>query len=188
MTFTEAVKSCIGKYATFKGRAPRSEFWWFTVMVSVGSGLCSGVFSFIGGMIDDKPLLPGGISLSMGNIIGYGIASLISIVLFYIPWWAVTVRRLHDTGHSGKLLVAYLLTQLLIVVNSLILFVNLIGVVVKAVDNPYAASGSLASSMTMHGIVFAVLGLAALVLGIWLLVLMCIDSTDGENKYGLPVY
>ena len=29
MGFTEAVKSVFTNYATFSGRAKRSEFWWF---------------------------------------------------------------------------------------------------------------------------------------------------------------
>lgn len=29
MTFGQSVKTCFGKYATFSGRASRSEFWWF---------------------------------------------------------------------------------------------------------------------------------------------------------------
>lgn len=29
MNFTEAVKACFQKYATFSGRAARPEFWWF---------------------------------------------------------------------------------------------------------------------------------------------------------------
>lgn len=29
MSFGQAVRSCLSKYATFDGRATRSEFWWF---------------------------------------------------------------------------------------------------------------------------------------------------------------
>src|SRR6218665_3904158 len=29
MDFFSAVNSCLGQYATFSGRASRSEFWWF---------------------------------------------------------------------------------------------------------------------------------------------------------------
>ena len=32
MTFVESVKTCFGKYATFSGRATRSEFWWFCLL------------------------------------------------------------------------------------------------------------------------------------------------------------
>lgn len=29
MTFQEAIKVCLNKYADFTGRASRAEFWWF---------------------------------------------------------------------------------------------------------------------------------------------------------------
>lgn len=29
MNLTDSVKSCFSKYATFEGRAKRSEYWWF---------------------------------------------------------------------------------------------------------------------------------------------------------------
>ena len=32
MGFLEAVKTCFGKYATFSGRARRSEYWWFALL------------------------------------------------------------------------------------------------------------------------------------------------------------
>lgn len=32
MGFLEAVKACFGKYATFEGRARRSEYWWFALL------------------------------------------------------------------------------------------------------------------------------------------------------------
>lgn len=32
MGFLEAIKTCFGKYATFNGRARRSEYWWFCLL------------------------------------------------------------------------------------------------------------------------------------------------------------
>ncbi|MCD8237133.1 MAG: DUF805 domain-containing protein [Prevotellaceae bacterium] len=29
MTFVDSIKTCFNKYATFEGRAKRSEYWWF---------------------------------------------------------------------------------------------------------------------------------------------------------------
>ncbi len=31
MTFTQAISSCYSNYATFSGRASRSEYWFFTL-------------------------------------------------------------------------------------------------------------------------------------------------------------
>lgn len=32
MGFLESIKTCFGKYATFSGRARRSEYWWFCLL------------------------------------------------------------------------------------------------------------------------------------------------------------
>ncbi len=37
MTFVESIKTCFSKYATFSGRATRSEFWWFWVFTLIAS-------------------------------------------------------------------------------------------------------------------------------------------------------
>lgn len=29
MTFSESISTCMKKYVDFKGRATRSEYWWF---------------------------------------------------------------------------------------------------------------------------------------------------------------
>ena len=74
MTFTESVQVCFKKYAEFNGRAPKSEFWWWTlfvVLISIGA-------QFIGD-------LPGAI-VTLGTL---------------LPSLAVASRRLHDIGRSG---------------------------------------------------------------------------------------
>lgn len=35
MTFTDSIKTCFEKYATFNGRASRSEYWWFWLVVFI---------------------------------------------------------------------------------------------------------------------------------------------------------
>jgi uncharacterized membrane protein YhaH (DUF805 family) len=37
MTFSESIQTCFRKYATFEGRASRSEFWWWALFVAVAS-------------------------------------------------------------------------------------------------------------------------------------------------------
>jgi uncharacterized membrane protein YhaH (DUF805 family) len=80
MSFTEAVTSVFSKYAIFKGRARRSEFWWFT--------LFSFVASVVLGFVD-------------GLLFGHEILSAIFALGTFIPVLAVTVRRLHDIDRSG---------------------------------------------------------------------------------------
>jgi uncharacterized membrane protein YhaH (DUF805 family) len=66
-------------YATFKGRASRSEYWYF-VLFNV---IFSIVLGFVSGIVD-LPIL-------------YTIYSLVLL----IPSIAVAVRRMHDVGKSG---------------------------------------------------------------------------------------
>lgn len=81
------------KYATFSGRASRSEFWW-VVLISVGVSLATEVVGFIasGGDLD----------LNNEELFGVGdILSYIWSLLTLVPSLAVTVRRLHDIDRSG---------------------------------------------------------------------------------------
>ena len=74
MDFVQAIKSCLGQYATFSGRAKRSEFWWFflfQVLVMVAASM-------------------------LGDVINR-IASLALL----LPALAVGARRLHDIGRTG---------------------------------------------------------------------------------------
>ena len=77
MTFGESVSTCIKKYFVFEGRASRSEYWWFQLIVSP---------SYL-------------ISTILENEIGY---FFLGITLFtLIPAISAGVRRLHDTNRSG---------------------------------------------------------------------------------------
>lgn len=80
MGFSEAIKSVFSQYATFTGRASRSEYWYFTLfnlIVYIGSIILSAVIPLI--------------------LMLYMVFSIAVI----IPGIAVGVRRLHDIGKSG---------------------------------------------------------------------------------------
>lgn len=53
-SFGDAVKSCFGKYATFSGRANRSEYWYFVLFTF----LC-GIIPFLGYLASLVFLIPG---------------------------------------------------------------------------------------------------------------------------------
>ena len=80
MTFTQAVQSVFAQYATFSGRARRSEFWFFVLFNYVVGGVL-GVL---------------GRYLTLFSIL----SSLYALAVF-IPGLAVVWRRLHDIGKSG---------------------------------------------------------------------------------------
>ena len=85
MVFIEAVKVClIGKYDKFKGRASRSEFWYFV--------LASAIYIFVAGVL----LGLVGVSDEV-----FDLAYLILIIPILLPTITVSARRLHDINQSG---------------------------------------------------------------------------------------
>lgn len=83
MDFPTSISTCFSKYATFEGRASRSEYWWFSVF-----SVLAVVITFFGSAS----------ALGIDTaLIFYYVLSL----LFFLPSISVTVRRLHDTNHSG---------------------------------------------------------------------------------------
>ena len=92
MNMPTAVKTVLGKYATFSGRATRSEYWWWTlavILLMLALGMIDGVVI--------APLLgfePG------AEEAGQPLSTLTSLALL-LPNIAVTVRRLHDKDKSG---------------------------------------------------------------------------------------
>lgn len=102
MSFTESIRTCIGKFATFDGRATRSEFWWFylfTVLVALVGYVPILILTLIGSASGD-----GAVSalFTLLSVI-FWIVWFIVIIALYIPFLAVGCRRLHDRGQSGWL-------------------------------------------------------------------------------------
>lgn len=96
MGFTESVKTVFSKFATFSGRASRSEFWWFYLFNS----LAWLVFGIIGSVLGS--IFSGGDAGSVLAGSGIGLVlSLIYSLVAIVPTISVLVRRLHDTGRSG---------------------------------------------------------------------------------------
>ena len=74
MSVTDAVKTGFKKYSDFKGRATRSEYWWFAIFI----GVVSFVLSKISTGFED-----------------------LFILATFIPGLAVAIRRMHDVDKSG---------------------------------------------------------------------------------------
>lgn len=91
MTFIDSIKSCLDKYATFRGRAPRSEYWWFWIFYVLTEFVTMIVFGFIGYLCGDVA----------GMMIAGYIGAFLSSLMLFLPMLSVFVRRLHDTNHSG---------------------------------------------------------------------------------------
>ena len=73
MTFGQAIASGFKNYVTWKGRATRAEYWWwtlFTIIVTTALSSFSGLDS-------------------------------VASAVFFLPSIAVGARRMHDVGHNG---------------------------------------------------------------------------------------
>lgn len=77
----QSIKTCFRKYASFKGRAIRSEFWWFYLFSVVVQMVLYG----LGGAISPNLL----------------IVAMVAGLALVIPSLAVGCRRLHDRNMSG---------------------------------------------------------------------------------------
>ena len=83
MSFGEAIKAVLSKYATFSGRARRSEYWYWALLTTLVSSALSAA-----------------IRASDGGAFFSFLSGLFSLATF-IPGLAVAWRRLHDIGNSG---------------------------------------------------------------------------------------
>jgi uncharacterized membrane protein YhaH (DUF805 family) len=92
MNMQTAVKTVLSKYATFSGRAPRSEFWWFTLAVII--------LSIIVSIIDGAVVAPMLGFEAFAEEAGDPLRMIVSLALL-LPSLAVAVRRLHDIDRSG---------------------------------------------------------------------------------------
>jgi uncharacterized membrane protein YhaH (DUF805 family) len=83
MNYYQAVQSGFSNYFNFKGRAPRSEYWYWALFTTLAS--------IVAGVLDAYvfPTTPSGI-----------VEPLFTLATF-IPSIAVSIRRLHDIDRTG---------------------------------------------------------------------------------------
>jgi uncharacterized membrane protein YhaH (DUF805 family) len=74
------------KFADFKGRSRRKEYWFFVLINVVAIVVLTGIDLMLGTADAES---------------GYGVLSGIFCLAILIPSLAVSIRRLHDTGRSG---------------------------------------------------------------------------------------
>jgi uncharacterized membrane protein YhaH (DUF805 family) len=86
MGFVDAIKFGFNNYATFSGRAARSEYWYWTLFTIIASVVAE--------IID--------------SVLGLGLVGFIVSLALLLPSIAVAVRRLHDIDRTGWwLLIAF---------------------------------------------------------------------------------
>ena len=94
MNIKEAFFSALKNWKNFRGRASRSEFWYF-VLASFLLGIIVFLFELSVGIVD----------IESGN---RGILSIALELFLAIPYISVTSRRIQDRGYSGWWQLSYL--------------------------------------------------------------------------------
>ena len=117
LSFGKAISRVFSKYATFGGRATRSEYWWFFLFTTIVNAVLNA--------------LAGG-ERGSGEMGFFEILSVLVTLAFILPALAVGIRRLHDTNRSGW----WILIALIPVVGVIVLIVFYVGAS-DASDNQY---------------------------------------------------
>ena len=137
MGFSESVKSVLSNLLNFNGRSRRSELWWYYlayILVAMALNL----------MLTPFPILLG------------VIATVLQLTL-----WAVTVRRLHDRGHSGWWVTAAILISV------------------------FAQFYMDAAMAALRSPVFTITGLVSIIVNLTIFVFCVLDGKPEPNKYGI---
>ena len=115
MGFGQAVGLFFSRYADFQGRSRRAEYWWVALAQLIfyfGFGL---LFVVLGGELEGMSGLPVAEGLSLILLI----AMIVVVIGLIIPNLALAVRRFHDLGQTGWLVVVFGVIGLIPIVGSL---------------------------------------------------------------------
>ncbi len=158
------------RYADFRGRARRAEYWLFVLVQGVVMGLFLAMaFGSLGADTAQGAL--GGFMLWMGLM---GIAGL----AFFIPNLAVLVRRLHDTGRSGW----WMMLQAPGWFAPMMMGGALVGAgaQVGTATDPQAATAAVLGALAGGSLIMMVASLCSLILFVFTL----LPGTSGPNRFG----
>lgn len=148
---------CIRNYVNFRGRARRAEYWYFTLFTLI--------FMIAATILD---------ALIFGN--PQRLFYFCTYLFLLLPALAVSVRRLHDTGRSGKMLLWYYIASFVWIILSIAIGASFIFSLMQGTVN---ASPSVAFIVVFFGGL-----LALLVWSLFFLVWFCTAGDKGDNKYG----
>lgn len=154
LSFIAATKRVLSKYAVFRGRATRSEYWWFvlaTVLAGIVVGLVFGLF---------------------GQDVSDAATGLLQLALL-LPSLAVSVRRLHDIGRSGW----WILIGVVPAFVAAVIGVMTVGLAFLVGGGEPAAILAAIGALALP-VLLAIAG------GIVLLVFSLLPSQPTDNKYG----
>lgn len=204
--FMDSVVCCLKKFCTFRGRATRSEFWWFYLFCVlfnyainlISQALAQGIiFSYYGELqsltraessdafLQSLSELPPPLIFGLGALV---ILPLIIQFALWIPTLAVTVRRMHDTGRSGA--AVYIATALqILVIAFVVLFFARSWQILSPLEEatPPLHIGALMPPLLPYLAAIIIASIVWFALAIYILVCLFLDSRRGPNPYGPSV-
>ncbi len=146
----------IKQYAVFSGRTSREGFWMFI--------LFNLLYSMLASTLDN--------ALSTRSLTHSGLLSTLYNLFVMIPCLAISVRRLHDIGKSGRLMGYFSVVPV-----AVLLFTMARALI--CISDINISTGYLDGEA-----VILWMGLYFFVVIIWLTVLFCRKGNPGANKYG----
>jgi uncharacterized membrane protein YhaH (DUF805 family) len=149
------------RYAEFRGRSRRLEFWLFSLFMAIVYIL------FIGAVITTASPQSDTSPVAAVPVVVVALLMGLFWLATLIPTLAVQVRRLHDTDRSGWWVMLWAGPMLLSYVMQIFVIAT------------YGAANAGA-----FAVVSAIMGLAMFVGGIVLLIFFCLPGTRGENRFG----
>ncbi|WP_297386807.1 DUF805 domain-containing protein [Acidiferrobacter sp.] len=165
MNAIEAITTCYRKSFHKRGRASRSEFWWFALYYLV----LEGVFDLLvqGRRSHAPPSLP--VELL---ILAVGLFAIYS----FFPFVSAEIRRLHDVGRSGWWLVAGMLMGALTEAA--------LGVDVMSALATYRLRHFVRALISggHWGLMLALIATAAIEIAVF--IFLVLPGTAGDNRYG----
>jgi uncharacterized membrane protein YhaH (DUF805 family) len=183
MNFVDAIASGFKNYFNFKGRASRSEFWYwvlFTILLSLVLGTIETVLWPAAPIDSDDLEAVLNATLSAPT----PLTSLANLLLF-IPGLSVTARRFHDAGFSAK----WLLLLLVPVGYSIFAIVGLVAIASSYFGSAMPSVENFPVEVLMS-IIFLIAPIFALGFAVFVIhMIFCLKPTrsfyDG-NKYVEP--
>lgn len=163
MGFGEAIRVVLfEKYATFSGRAARSEYWWFFLFNIIVTFVFTMIVTTLNVALPFSP---------HGALVFENLAIACLECIFFIPVVAVTVRRLHDRAVSGVWAIIPAILSFISILSNFAVFFSM-DYLSSLVENPVI--------IWVFICLFWVLALFAL--GIFVLTIL--KGTQGSNKFG----
>ncbi|MGV6850385.1 MAG: DUF805 domain-containing protein [Marinibacterium sp.] len=177
----KATITCFSKYATFSGRATRSEYWWFYLTVTVIGLAARGVDYLLFG---DASVA----AIATDETVGVAVRTSTQTEPLTMAWSLVVIlpllaagwRRAHDTGRPGWYI---LLPAIAALVG---LFGLLLGVAGLGLLETFGADPALLGGAAALLGVGGMLGvtLAVIALSVFKIILLVQPSDPQANEYG----